>query len=64
MSTPGVRFQVGEVVNDTSTYWVEMDIANQFQQVGVSITHDRFVAILKNMSASTVTQIEDNGVAG
>jgi hypothetical protein len=41
-----------------------MDIANQFQKIGVFFANYRFVAILEEMAIAVVTTIKVNGITG
>ncbi len=39
-----------------------MDIANEFQKIGISLTDNRFIAILEKMSTPPVPFIECHGM--
>ena len=41
-----------------------MDVSDQFQQIRIFLAQDRFIAILKQMSAPAVAAIETNRVSG
>jgi hypothetical protein len=39
-----------------------MDIANQFQQIGIFLTQNRFIAVLKKIAMSAVPAVVSNGI--
>ena len=41
-----------------------MDVANQFKEIGIFLTHNRFIAILKQMPAPFMALVEGDGIAG
>ena len=41
-----------------------MDVAHQFKQIGIFLTQDRFVPILKQVAMSVVASAEADGMAG
>lgn len=64
MTTPGEGVQLLQRVDDPGAQRIEMDIANQFEQIGILIADYRFVAILKQMPAALVPHVENDGIAG
>jgi hypothetical protein len=64
MPTPWVLIQLGNRFYQTHPQWIQMNITDQFKQVGVFLADDRFVAILKEMPRSFVLEVEDNRVTG
>ena len=49
---------------DSGTKGIEVDIADQLQQVGLLLADQGLVAILKNMSGTMMSPVEINGIAG
>ena len=41
-----------------------MNISRQFQQVGILLTDDRFIPVLKEMATSFVPQVKFDYIAG
>jgi len=41
-----------------------MDIPNQFFEVGILLTNDGFVAILKELAFTVVPPVKGNGISG
>lgn len=61
---PGEPFQRGHICNDAGTDAIEMDVADQLQEVGVFLTEKRLVAVLEEMPGAPVSSVELLGVAG
>ena len=40
-----------------------MNIADQFQQIGIFLAHNRFVSVLEKMAVTSVPPVEINGIA-
>jgi len=60
MAAPGVIHRIGHYLGANR---VEMDIANQFEKIRISVTDDIFVASLKKMPDELVLPIEVQRVA-
>jgi hypothetical protein len=41
-----------------------MDVADQFEEIGVLLADDRFVTVLEEMARALVAEIEIDGIAG
>lgn len=48
--------------NEVGSDWIEMDIAQELQQVGVFLAEDRFEAVLKDMAEAFAGDVEIFGV--
>ena len=62
MTTKLISFQLCPCGNDVAPQRVQVNIPYQFQQIGLFLAQDRFVAVLKEMPASVVFPIEGDGV--
>jgi len=41
-----------------------MNISDQFQQIGIFLAQDRFISVLKKVTAAAVSLVEIPGVSG
>jgi hypothetical protein len=41
-----------------------VNVARQFQQVGILLTDDRFISVLKEMTGSFMAQVKINNITG
>ena len=44
--------------------WVEVNVTNKFQEVGVFLAHNGFVTVLEEMACAFMAFIEGDGVSG
>ena len=63
MPGPCIAVEGGEIGNQSGPQRIEVDIANQFEEVGIFLADDGFVAVLKEMPGTVVTAIEIDGIA-
>ena len=61
---PGVFVQFFEILRQFSTQRVEMDIADKFQEIGIFLADDGFVAVLKKVATTFMLFVEGNRVSG
>ncbi len=64
MSAPPVVVQSIEVANSSGAQRIKVNIPDQFQQIGLLVTDNGFVAVLKQVAAATMTEIESGGMSG
>jgi len=50
MAAPGIVIQLTHIIRHASAYWIEVDIADQFQKVGFFLAHDGFIAVLEKVT--------------
>ena len=61
---PGVIIEFFEILYQFYSQGVEVDVADKLQQVRVFFTYNRFVAILKKMPTSSMTNVECYCISG
>jgi hypothetical protein len=62
---PGVFVEFVEVLNQLSPQGVEMDIADQFEEIRVFFADDGFVSVLEEVAGPLMSFVEgDGGVMG
>jgi hypothetical protein len=64
VARPGVALQRPEVGDHLRAEGVQVDVADQFEQVGFFFHHDGLVAVLKQVADAFVAPIERAGVSG
>ena len=64
MSAPGVFVEFVEVLNQFGPERVEVNIANQFEEVWVLFADDGLVSVLEEMACPFVAFIKGDGVSG
>ncbi len=64
MPAIGVSIQFFDLRHNTGADGIEVNITDKLLQVGVFLTHDGFVLILKKLSAAFVAEVKADGVAG
>ena len=62
MTGPRISIQVTQIFYLRSTQGIQVDVAHQFQQVGISVAKDGFIAILKNVTTMAMTAVVVTGV--
>lgn len=62
MSAPGISVEGIHVLNDSGPQRVQVDIPQQFQQIGIPVADDGFIAILKQVADPVVAQVKGNGI--
>ena len=63
MTTPWVAVKLFKGLHRIGFQGIEMNIANQFQEVGLFFTKDRLVAVLEEVSYPAVPPIEIDRVS-
>jgi len=64
MSGPGVFVEFFEVLNQSSSQRIKVDVADQLQEVRILFTDNGFITVLEEMTTSFVAFVEGNGIAG
>jgi len=64
MARPRVGPKGAEIRHKPGAERVEVDIAHQVFEVGILLTDNRFIAVLKEMSGTFVPAIKTGGVSG
>ena len=64
MATVGVIIKLFEILNYFSAQGVEVNVAYQFQQIGVFLAQDGFIAILKQVAVAAVTAVVGYRITG
>ncbi len=64
MPGPSVAVEGGKIRHEPGPQRIEMDVAHQFEQVGILLADDRFVAVLKKVPRALMAAIEIEGIAG
>jgi hypothetical protein len=62
MATVSISIQLLKVANNSSSQRIEMNVAHQFLEVDVLLAENRFIPVLKQMSASVVAPVEAAGI--
>ena len=60
MPRPLIRIQDIKRFSQTDPQGVEMNIADQLKKIRFFLTNNRFVAILEEMTAAVMAQVEDD----
>jgi hypothetical protein len=63
VSRPRVAVEGGHVRQQAGAHGVEVDIAHEFQEVGVLLHNDRLEPILKEVTVAMVAPVELTSVA-
>ncbi len=63
MSTIGIARKLVQTSDNTSAERIQMQIPDQLQKVGRFLTHNRLVAIVKEVSTPTMPPVKGPGVA-
>jgi hypothetical protein len=61
--TPGVPLQAAEVRDDLRAQGIEVEIPDEFEEVGLLFDHDGLVAVLEEVAHPLVPPVERPGVA-
>ena len=64
MTRPGIGVEAINGFYKVGSQGVQVDIANQFDEVRIFFANDRLVTVLEQMAPSLVPQVEGNGIAG
>lgn len=64
MPAPWIPIQFLEIFYQAGSQWIEMDIADQFQEVRGFFADDGFVSVLKQMTCPLVPLVEGDGIPG
>lgn len=59
-----IRVQGVHIFHDARTYRVQVDIANQFEKVGISFAEKRLIAVLEQVPVTIMTSVELLGITG
>jgi hypothetical protein len=51
MATPTVVIELFKGLHDSGAEWIQVDIADQFHEIGVFFTDNRGVAVLEEVAA-------------
>jgi len=61
---PGVFVEFIQVLHQFGPQGVEMDVADQFEEIRIFFADDGFVAVLEEMACAFVSFVEGHGVSG
>ena len=64
MTCKGETIKVGQSGNNVRTNGVEMNVADQFFEVGILLAYDGFVAVLEELTCPAIAAVEGNDVPG
>ena len=64
MSGKGICVGLIHVGNNARAEWIEMDVAHQFEQVGIFLTQYGVVPVLKKMAGSVVSPVMGYRITG
>jgi hypothetical protein len=64
VARPGVSVQGFEIVHQMRSDGVQVDVANQLQEVGFLFDHDGLEAVLEEVAGAVVTSVEADRIAG
>ena len=64
MAGPGVFVEFFEILRQFCTQRVEMDIADEFQEIRVFFAHNGFVSVLEEVAVAFVAFIEGYCISG
>src|SRR3989339_866049 len=64
MSGPGIDVERGKIRHLPDPQRIEMDVADQFEEIGVLLADDRFVTVLEEVARALVAEVEIDGIAG
>ena len=64
MAAPKIPFQVPYVLNQSGSEGIQVDVPNEFLEINVFITDDRFKAILEEMAMAAMAKVIADGIAG
>ena len=64
MTRPGIEVETINSFYKVGSQGVQVDIANEFEEVRIFLAHDRLVTVLEEMAPSVVPQVEGDGIAG
>lgn len=64
MAAPWVAIQLSQVLHETGTQGIEVDVADQFQKIRLLFTDDGLIAVLKEMPDTAMAEVKGNGMTG
>lgn len=64
MTAPGITFQFVDIMDYSTTQGVEVNVPDQFEEIGFFLADDGAVAILEEVPGAIVSEIEVDGIAG
>jgi hypothetical protein len=64
MTRPPIIIQFLQTTHHARSHRIQVNVARQFQQVGIVLTDDRFISVLKEMAGSFMTQVKINNITG
>ncbi len=50
MAAQGIVIESTHIIHHAGPYWIEVDIADQFQKVGFLFTYDGFIPVLEKVT--------------
>jgi hypothetical protein len=50
MAAPRIVIEFTYIIRHTGPYWIEVDITDQFQEVGFFFAHDGFIPVLEKVT--------------
>lgn len=56
--------ELGDILYQSSAQWIQMDVSNQLQQIGVLLADHGLVPILEQMARPFVPEVEVDGIPG
>ena len=64
MAGPGIFVELLEILYQAGSQWIQMDVTNELQEVGVFLAHNGFVPVLEEVACAFVSFVEGHGVSG
>jgi hypothetical protein len=64
MTCPAIVAQSSHVTHHACSQGIQVNVARQFQQVGIVLTDDRLISILKEMAMPLVSQVKVDNITG
>jgi hypothetical protein len=64
MATVFVVRQLTEILNDSSSQWVEVNIADQFVQINIFLANNGLETVLKKWPMAPITAIKTDHISG
>ena len=60
----GIAGKIGKVIDDSCSYGIEMNVADEFGQIGVFPAEGRLIAVLEELAVMVMSLIEDDRMTG
>lgn len=64
MAAPRIAVEFFHVPNNARPQGVEMDVADEFEQIYLFFANDGLITVLKEVPGASMAKVEGDGVAG